>query len=64
MEISGTIPDYRNFYDDETKLLVSEIYEKDLKTYKYTFDLEKNQERIKAENTDKDKKMKRNINYI
>ncbi|ABG53420.1 hypothetical protein Tery_4433 [Trichodesmium erythraeum IMS101] len=64
LEISGTIPDYRNFYDDETKLLVSEIYEKDLKTYKYTFDLEKNQERIKAENTDKDKKMKHNINYI
>ncbi len=64
LEISSTIPDYRNFYDDETKLLVSEIYEKDLKTYKYTFDLEKNQERTKPENTDKDKKMKHNINYI
>lgn len=33
------IPDYINFYDDETKLLVSQIYEKDIKTYNYTFTL-------------------------
>lgn len=33
------IPDYINFYDEEIKQLVSEIYEMDLKTYGYDWNL-------------------------